>query len=307
MNIDPRVAITLAALLAVLIVAQSALWTLRRAKPDKDWTELSARIRSWWIIVLGASLALLLNSTVVLIALALVSYLALKEYFSMIPTRRVDRWVMLVAYLAIPTQWWWIATHQYGLFIVWVPVYLFILVSAVMVVRGATSGFLRSLGTLFFGMMISVFTIGHIAYLYVLPGHESTGAGLLLALLVLAQGNDVAQYLWGRMFGRHKLAPSVSPSKTVEGFLGGAATTIALAAGTGPLLTPLSLPMSLAAGAIIAVSGVLGDLTVSAVKRDLGVKDTGMMIAGHGGVLDRADSLIFAAPLFFHFVRYFYY
>lgn len=109
------------------------------------------------------------------------------------------------------------------------------------------------------------------------------------------------------MLGRHRLAPSVSPNKTVEGFLGGAATTIALAVVLGPLLTPLSWPMSLAAGAIISVSGVLGDLTVSAVKRDLGVKDTGMMIAGHGGVLDRIDSLIFAAPLFFHFVRYFYY
>lgn len=307
MQLDVPVTATLGTLITALVLASAITWGLRLRRPDGDWTELIARIRSWWVIVIGAAVALLVGEVLVLLVLALVSYLALKEYLSVIPTRRVDRWVMLVAYLAIPIQWYWIATQQYGLFIVWVPVYLFVAVSVVMVLRGETTGFLRSIGTLFWGLMTTVFAIGHMAYIYVLPNEASTGAGLLLMLLILAQGNDVAQYLWGRSVGRHKLAPTVSPNKTVEGFLGGAVTTIALAALIGPLLTPLPWFGALAAGAIIAVVGVFGDLTVSAVKRDLDVKDTGSLIAGHGGILDRVDSLIFAAPLFFHFVRYFYY
>lgn len=307
MSIDPTVGFTVAAMVGILVVAEIVVFGLRRVAPGVERTELTQRIRSWWVIVLAGGVALVLDTTVVLILLALVSYLALKEYLSMIPTRRADRIVLLVAYLAIPTQWVWIAVRDYGIFIVWVPVYLFIAIPSVMVLRGETAGFLRALGTMFWGAMLSVFAIGHVAYLYVLPGDESSGAGLLLMLLLLTQGNDVAQYLWGRVLGRRRVAPTVSPNKTVEGFLGGLVTTTVVATVIGPLLTPLSWPMSLAAGAILAVTGFLGDLTVSAVKRDLGVKDTGSLIPGHGGVLDRVDSLIFAAPLFFHFVHYFYY
>ncbi|MFI1460257.1 phosphatidate cytidylyltransferase [Nocardia carnea] len=307
MSIDPTVGFTVAAMVGILVVAEIVVLGLRRLAPGVDRTELTQRIRSWWVIVLAGGIALVLDTTVVLILLALVSYLALKEYLSMIPTRRADRIVLLVAYLAIPTQWVWIAVRDYGIFIVWVPVYLFIAIPSVMVLRGETAGFLRALGTMFWGSMLSVFAIGHVAYLYVLPGDESSGAGLLLMLLLLTQGNDVAQYIWGRVLGRRRVAPTVSPNKTVEGFLGGLVTTTVVATVIGPLLTPLSWPMSMAAGAILAVTGFLGDLTVSAVKRDLGVKDTGSLIPGHGGVLDRVDSLIFAAPLFFHFVHYFYY
>lgn len=294
---------TLGVLVGLLVLAELVLFTMRH----RDCGELTRRVRSWWVIVLATGLALVLGPVVVLVALALVSFLALREYFSVVPIRHGDRLVLLVAYLAIPTQWWWIGHHAYGLFIIWVPVYLFILLPSVMVLRGEMAGHLRSLGILFWGLMICVFAIGHVAYLYVLPADDATGAGLLLALLVLAQGNDVAQYLWGRAIGRHRIAPTVSPNKTVEGFLGGLLTTTALAALAGPLLTPLSSPVALAAGLLVAVSGFLGDLAMSAVKRDIGIKDTGRLIPGHGGVLDRVDSLIFTAPLFFHLVRYVHY
>lgn len=309
-SIDPTVAWALGALIAVLVVAEAAVLFLRRSKPERDWTELTLRIRSWWVIVIAGGIALVLNPVAVLVVLAVVSYLALKEYLSVVPTRRADRAVLLIAYLAIPTQWWWIAKEQYGFFIIWVPVYLFMVVPAMMVLRGEVAGFLRALGTLHWGLMLCVFAIGHVAYLFVLPEEGQAGpggAGLLMLLLILTQGNDVAQYVWGRIFGRHKIAPSVSPNKTVEGFAGGLVTTTVVAGLIGPLLAPLSPPMALAAGALMAVSGFFGDLTVSAVKRDIGIKDTGTLIPGHGGVLDRIDSLIFAAPLFFHFMRYFYY
>jgi phosphatidate cytidylyltransferase len=291
---------TLGALVGVLAIAEVVLRRVRHRRPANDYGELTRRIRSWWVIVLATGGALFLGPAGVLVGLALVSYLALKEYFSVVPIRQGDRVVLLVAYLAIPTQWWWIGQHAYGLFIIWVPVYLFIILPSVMVLRGETAGYLHALGTLFWGLMICVFAIGHVAYLSVLPD----GAGLLLALLVLTQGNDVAQYLWGRALGRRRIAPTVSPNKTVEGFLGGLLTTTVLAVSVGPLLTPLSWPVALATGPLVAVSGFLGDLAMSAVKRDIGIKDTGRLIPGHGGVLDRVDSLIFAAPLFFHLVRY---
>jgi phosphatidate cytidylyltransferase len=291
---------TLGALVGVLAIAEVVLRRVRHRRPAHDYGELTRRVRSWWVIVLATGGALFLGPAGVLVGLALVSYLALKEYFSVVPIRQGDRVVLLVAYLAIPTQWWWIGQHAYGLFIIWVPVYLFIILPSVMVLRGETAGYLHALGTLFWGLMICVFAIGHVAYLYVLPD----GAGLLLALLVLTQGNDVAQYLWGRALGRRRIAPTVSPNKTVEGFLGGLLTTTVLAVSVGPLLTPLPWPVALAIGPLVAVSGFLGDLAMSAVKRDLGIKDTGRLIPGHGGVLDRVDSLIFTAPLFFHLVRY---
>jgi phosphatidate cytidylyltransferase len=133
------------------------------------------------------------------------------------------------------------------------------------------------------------------------------GAGLLFFLVFITQFNDVAQFTWGKLFGKHKISPSVSPKKTWEGFLGGVATSIVLAALIGPQLTPMDAAWSAFAGGLISVSGFLGDITESAVKRDLGVKDAGALIPGHGGILDRIDSLTYAAPIFTHFFRYYFY
>jgi phosphatidate cytidylyltransferase len=124
--------------------------------------------------------------------------------------------------------------------------------------------------------------------------------------VVLTQLNDVAQYIWGKTLGRHKVVPTVSPNKTVEGLVGGIVTTTALSLLLAPLLTPLTLPHRIAAGLMIGAGGFLGDITIGAVKRDIGVKDAGSMLPGHGGVLDRVNSLTYTAPLFFHFLRFYY-
>ncbi|MER2529688.1 MAG: phosphatidate cytidylyltransferase, partial [Candidatus Competibacter denitrificans] len=106
---------------------------------------------------------------------------------------------------------------------------------------------------------------------------------------------------------KHKISPTVSPNKTVEGFVGGAMTTLLLSALLAPWLTPFGLRDALLAGALIAVAGFFGDLSLSALKRDLGIKDSGRLLPGHGGILDRIDSLTYTAPLFFHFSRYLYF
>jgi phosphatidate cytidylyltransferase len=196
------------------------------------------------------------------------------------------------------------------MFIVFVPVWMFLFFPALMAARGETQGFLRAVGTLSWGLMMTVFTLSHMAWLLVSGDRVNPGAGglgLLLFLVVLTQFNDVAQYCWGKLFGRHKVTPTVSPKKTWEGLIGGIATTSLVAALAGPYLTPMDWRWSALAGAMLGVTGFLGDITLSAVKRDLGVKDTGGLIPGHGGILDRVDSLTYAAPAFVHFVRYFFY
>jgi phosphatidate cytidylyltransferase len=133
------------------------------------------------------------------------------------------------------------------------------------------------------------------------------GLGLLFFLVMLCQFNDVAQFTWGKLFGRHKVTPSVSPKKTWEGLIGGIATTTIVAALIGPYLTPMDWQWSALAGLVIGIAGFLGDITMSAMKRDLGVKDASGLIPGHGGILDRVDSLTYAAPIFAHFFRYFFF
>ncbi len=301
---------TLAGVFAVLVVASAAVFGLTRARPEADFTELDARIRSWWVMAVIFGLALVLSRTISLVFLGFVSFLALKEYLSLIPTRRADRRVLFWAYLAIPVQYYWVGIAWYGVFIIFIPVYMFLLIPVRMVIQGATEGFLRAVGTLHWGLMVTVFSLSHAAYLLVLPAAGNPGgggAGLLLFLVILTQANDVFQYLWGKALGRRPVLPKVSPNKTWEGLIGGIATTVALAAGLSLVLTPFSLGHGLLAGAIIGIAGFFGDVTVSAVKRDLGVKDTGSLLPGHGGVLDRIDSLIFTAPLFFHFTNYLYY
>jgi phosphatidate cytidylyltransferase len=301
---------TVGGVFLVLLAASLVVGHLRRARPAADLGELAARIRSWWVMAVVFAAAILLSRTVSIVFFAFVSFLALKEYLSLIPTRRADRTVLFFAYLAIPVQFWWIGIGWYGMFVIWVPVYMLLFLPLPMLAIGETAGFLRAIGTLHWGLMTTVFSIGHAAYLLVLPTHPAAaagGAGLLLYLVILTEANDVAQYLAGKSLGRTKIIPRVSPNKTVEGFAGGIVATVALAMALAPVLTPLGPEHAAIAGLIIALAGFAGDLTVSAVKRDLGIKDTGSMLPGHGGVLDRLDSLTYTAPLFFHFIYYTYY
>lgn len=291
---------------ALLALATAVVWWLAPA-PD---SELRQRVRSWWLIVALCSLALMFSRAAALVFFGVISFLALKEYLTLIPTRQTDRRVLFWAYLSIPMQYFWIGIEWYGMFIIFIPVYLFLLLPVAMVLTGETQGYLRAAGTLHWGLMSMVFSLSHLAYLLVLPQGEYAhvnGPGLALFLLVLTELNDVAQYCWGKLLGRHKISPTVSPNKTVEGFVGGVLTTVLLAALLAPWLTPFSVLDALLAGALIAVAGFFGDLSLSALKRDLGIKDSGNLLPGHGGILDRVDSLTYTAPLFFHFTRYFYF
>ena len=301
---------SLAGLYGLLVIASTIAFLLKRANPETNYTELVQRINSWWVMISVFSLAMVLSKTVSLIFFGLISFLALKEYLSIIPTRRADRRVLFWAYLAIPIQYFWVSIGWYGMFIIFIPVFMFLYLPMRMVIIGETKNFLQAAGTIHWGLMALVFSISHLAYLLMLPeidGFSAGGAGLVLFLVFLTQFNDVAQYVWGKLFGKHKIVPKVSPNKTWQGFLGGVFTTTVFAVLLSGFLTPLSIPMAIVAGLIISIAGFIGDVTISALKRDIGVKDSGSLLPGHGGILDRIDSLTYTAPLFFHFIYYYYF
>ncbi len=307
-NLDlPRPVLLVFIGIAVVLLAATLIEHWARGRLPED---VKPRLGSWWAMVAIYGAAALLGRTASIVLIAFTSFLALKEYLTLIPTRRADRAVLLIAYLAIPVQFYWVAIGWYGMFIIFVPVYMLLLLPVPMLLIGETTGFLRAVGTLHWGLMTTVFSLGHAAYLLVLPplpGAPAGGPGLLLFLLVLTEANDVAQYVWGKMLGRTKIVPAVSPKKTVEGFVGGLCTSAALALALAPLLTPFDWVAALLAGLGIGIAGFFGDIAISAMKRDLGIKDTGTLLPGHGGMLDRLDSLTYTAPLFFHAVWYSYY
>lgn len=293
--------------LTMLVIASLSQLLLKSRLSPEAHLELRQRINSWWVMVLVVFTALVIGRMASLIFFAVLSFIALREFFSILPVRMTDRRLILALYVMIPVHYYWIASDWYGMFTIFIPVYLFLLIPFGLLLLGETKGFIRAVASYQWAVMTTVFAISHVAYLLMLPAENNPaggGIGLVLYLVFLTQFNDVAQYIWGKSLGRRKIVPGISPNKTWEGFLGGIATTTVLGAVLAPWLTPLLWWQGLFAGLLIGVAGFVGDLTVSAVKRDLQIKDTGRLIPGHGGILDRIDSLMYTAPLFFHFLRY---
>lgn len=294
-------------ILGLLITASLTTAFLKKAQPGKDWSELAARVRTWWWIVGLFVIVLALGRKLSLAFFAFLSFLALKEYLSLIPTRRADRRVLFWVYLAIPIQYYWAHLQWYGMFIIWIPVYMFLFLPLRMMLIGETAGFLKAAGSLHWGLMTMVFSLSHAAFLLVLPARINPNGGgpaLVFFLVVLTQLNDIFQYCWGKSCGRHPVVPAVSPKKTWEGLVGGVATTTALAWLLAPHFTPFTPIQAVGAGLILGLGGFIGDVTMSLLKRDLAIKDSGNLLPGHGGILDRVDSLTYAAPLFFHYTYY---
>jgi len=136
-----------------------------------------------------------------------------------------------------------------------------------------------------------------------IPGYEGRNVLLIAFLVIVVQISDVLQYVWGKLLGRTRIAPTLSPSKTVEGFVGGALSATLIGAGLS-WMTPFTPAQAAFLSLVIVMMGFFGGLVMSAIKRDRGVKDWGHLIAGHGGFIDRLDSVVFSAPIFFHLVRY---
>jgi phosphatidate cytidylyltransferase len=295
---------------AVLLAASGIGAVLARVKgadnPVID--NLNARINAWWVMVILMGLALTFGKAGASVLFAFCSFAALREFVTLTDTRRADHMALVAAFfVVIPVQYWLIWTEWYGFYSIFIPVYAFLLLPIIVTLRGDTGRFLSRVAELQWALMVCVFSVSHVPALLSLqiPGFEGRNVLLIAFLVVVVQGSDVCQYIWGKLFGRHKIAPNLSPSKTWEGFIGGALSAIVIGASLS-WLTPFTPLQAGGMALIIVLMGFFGGLVMSAIKRDRGVKDWGQMIAGHGGFIDRLDSVIFSAPIFFHLTRYFW-
>jgi phosphatidate cytidylyltransferase len=269
-------------------------------------TNLNDRILSWWVIVGVLALAFLAGTFATILLFALVSFWCLREFTSLTPTPVADHYALAAAfYVFLPLQYLLLWDAWLNLFTILIPVYGYLLLPAIAVLWGETRDFLLRISKVQWALMLAVYCLSHVPAVLILhiPGAPAGSFGLLAFLLIVVQGSDVAQYVFGKSFGRRKIAPRVSPSKTWEGFVGGGATAALLGAGLC-WLTPFSALQALGMAFAVVLAGFAGGLVLSAVKRSLGAKDWGCMVEGHGGMLDRRDSLACAAPIFFHLTNY---
>jgi phosphatidate cytidylyltransferase len=299
----------LAGVLALLVVATLVTLVatrLARSQGARSTLEdVRLRVVAWWAIVGVVSAGLLLGRAGALVLFALASLLALGEFSRLVDLRPVDRRVLaLVALVIVPLQYGLLAADWYGLFVVLIPVYGFVLIAARSVLADDVERFLARTSALQWGVLACVYSLSHLPALLTLklPAGAEPEA-LLLWLVLVVQLGDVCQYLWGKSLGRRRLAPRTSPNKTWAGAVGGIGSAAAIGAALA-WATPFAAAPAAGLAALCAILGLLGDLTLSAVKRDAGVKDFGTLLPGHGGVLDRVDSLVLSAPVFFHLVRY---
>lgn len=299
----------LGGIFALLTVASivGALLERRAVKPESMATvrNLNARIRSWWVMVVVVGGAIALGPTTTVVLFAILSFMALREFWTLTPSRRGDHHALFLSFFVVlPVHYILLGTAWYGLFIIFIPVYAFLLLPAVATLMGDTNEFLARSAKVQWGLMLTVFSISHAPALLMLDT-GTPSALLIVYLIIVVQLSDVFQYVWGKLIGKHRFSPNISPSKTVEGLVGGGLSAILV----GTLLyrlTPFSPLQAAAVSTVIVVAGFFGGFVLSAIKRDLKAKDWGYIIEGHGGVLDRVDSLTFAAPLFFHVTRYWF-
>ena len=297
---------------AVLLLSSLIGWLLSRRVSGESGRavvdNLNARIKAWWIMVAVFAVAFMLGKMATIVMFALISWFALREFMTLTPTRPGDHRALSVSFvIAIPLQYALIADQWYALFSILIPVYGFLLLPSLSVLAQDTEHFLERAAKIQWGVMLTIYCISHVPALLLLdiPDYAGQNALLLFYLLLVVQLSDVLQYVFGKLFGKTKIAPVVSPSKTVEGFVGGALSATAIGAAMW-WITPFTPLQAAGMSAAIVVMGFLGGLVLSAVKRSLGAKDWGSMIQGHGGMMDRMDSVSFAAPVFFHLTRYFF-
>ena len=275
---------------------------------QKVVANLNARINAWWVMVAVFGAALLLGPIGTTVLFALMSFLALREFITLTPSKRGDHRALFWAFFIIlPIQYVFVARQWYGMFSIFIPVYAFLFIPIRNAIAGDTERFLERTAKIQWALMVCVYFVSYAPALLTLhiPAYEGQNAKLLFFFAAIVQLSDVLQYVFGKLLGKRPVARNVSPNKTLEGFVGG----ILAASAVGAALwwaTPFSPLAAFGMALAITLMGFFGGLTMSAIKRDRGVKDYGELLPGHGGMMDRIDSLCFAAPVFFHLTRYFY-
>jgi phosphatidate cytidylyltransferase len=308
MQLDQELLWLVGGIVGLLALSSAITFFLKRRPggPNKVVANLDARVKAWWVMVAVFGVALATGGLGSVILFGFMSFFALREFITLTPTRPGDHRTLFWAFFIItPLQYYLVAMEWYGLFSILIPVYAFILVPTRSALAGDSEHFLERTAKIQWALMVCVYCVSHVPALLTLQikGYEGQNAKLLLFFVLVVQISDVLQYVWGKLFGKHAIVPTISPNKTVEGFWGG----VLSATGIGTALwwaTPFTWWQAALFSFLLTLMGFFGGLVMSAIKRDRSVKDYGTMIEGHGGVMDRIDSLCFAAPVFFHLVRY---
>jgi len=310
--VDRAAVVVVAVVAGVLTLASVAGLALQaRAKTDagrRTVANLNARTRAWWVMcgLLGAALWAGHGCTIVLFGV--ISFLALREMITLTPSRRADHHTLFWAFFVmVPLQYYLVYAGRYGLYSIVLPVYGFLFLALRSTLTGDYTNYLERTAKIQWGVMICVYCLSHAPAITTLPLRNFGPGGwrMLVFLVGVVQMSDVLQYVWGKLLGKRKIAPHISPNKTWEGFVGGVLTAAALGAAAWKL-TPFTPIQAFGMALTIALLGFAGGIVMSAVKRDAGVKDYGHLIEGHGGMMDRVDSLSFAAPVFFHVCRFWF-
>lgn len=296
----------LSAGIVVLLSVFTVLGEILRARLPRDQTNpvvetFVTRVHSWWAMVILFALALLSGQVGLLLLFAFASFATLREFLTFAYKRQADHLSLALAFFVIlPLQYLFVGLGWTSLFTVFIPVYAFLLLPIVAVLRGDARRFLIRVAETQWGLMICVYCISHVPALLNTPvsAQDDRSVLLIVFLVMVVQLGDLIEYFAGRRYGRRRIAPNLSP-KTLEGM----ATGILAAALIGAALswlTPFGVIGAAAMAALASVTGMFGSLVFAAIKRDKGVKDWSHLIPGQGGFLDQLDSVIFAAPVFYH-------
>jgi phosphatidate cytidylyltransferase len=309
-TLQPNLALALDGVFVALLLATVGLWLWQRQRPAGSLEKVGDRLQFLWLTLAIFVLASIYSNNLLILYLWFLAFLALKEFCSITPTRRADRWVLFWAYLAVPIQFGLILLDWRRTFIAFIPVYVFLFLPLVMVIVGETRGFLKAWSTLGWGMITTVFTLGFLAYLLRLPtapGSMANGNSLFLFLVTLSQLSHAAEFIFGRLFNHPTLSLKVSVTRNWASLIGSMAVTAPVAWLAASLLTPFTPLEAVIVGLVIATGSFIGYIIMSAIKRDLQLKDRGTMTPGRGGVLNRIDAFIYTAPLYFYIVTQLYY
>lgn len=309
---------------AILAVGSTVRWVNVRHAPREERSKRLGSLLVWWGMLLVIACTLMAGLWGAVVTFGLVSLIAVYEYLRLLKYEPMDRAGGFLLYLAVPAMYACVLLPDRSELRSLVLTLTIVAITARLVLAGRTQGFLQTSSSLVWGAVIFIFGLSHAAMLLALPAESNPVAGpegWLVYLILCTESADIFQALWGRRFGRHKITPVVSPNKTWEGLILGGLSALVMGLVFAPWLTPLAEPWNigfgdfatrvpyvgiLAAGVLLLAAGFFGDLNVSALKRDVGVKDTGAWLPSQGGILDRIDSLTFTAPAFYYFVRFCY-
>jgi phosphatidate cytidylyltransferase len=316
MEEDTTTLILVVGILAILAGA-TAIGQFLKRHPDTGLNAAAVemfnqRLRAWWLMSSVLAAALWIGEGVTFVVFWFISFWALREFITLTPTRMGDhRALFWVFFLFTPLQYLLVALNQYGLYSIFLPVYAFLFIMARVAFSGDFKRFLERTAKIQAGLLICVYSLSYAQALLNLDLHERAGepwdgnVRLLFFLILIVLASEGMQFLWGKLLGKRPIAPAISHSRTWEGFLGGVGSATLLGAALW-WATPFEPWVAALMAMIISIMGFAGGMTMSAIKRDRGVKDYGTLVEGHSGVLDRIDSICFAAPVFFHLTRAYY-